>query len=101
MDLFRQLSGVFIVLAALVAALWLLRRRGNAAFAFRLPGNRDKANRRMESIETMRLTPQHTLHLVRVCERTLLVASSPAGCNFLGDVADAEAGRATMRGNGL
>jgi flagellar biogenesis protein FliO len=29
------------------------------------------------------LTPQHSLHLVRVADRTLLVGLSPQGCNLL------------------
>jgi hypothetical protein len=29
------------------------------------------------------LTPHHSLHLVRLADRTLLIALSPSGCNLL------------------
>jgi flagellar biogenesis protein FliO len=31
----------------------------------------------------MSLTPQHSLHLVRVEDRTMLIAASPSGCSIL------------------
>ena len=41
---------------------------------------RRRRGRRLECLERLPLGPQHTLHLVRLGETALLVASSPAGC---------------------
>jgi flagellar biogenesis protein FliO len=35
----------------------------------------------MKVVERLALTPQHSLHLVRVGERTILVAAFPGGCS--------------------
>lgn len=35
---------------------------------------------RLQSIERLALTPHHSLHLVRVDDRTLVVAVSPSSC---------------------
>ena len=37
----------------------------------------------MECLERLPLGPQHTLHLVRLGETALLVASSPSGCSLV------------------
>jgi flagellar biogenesis protein FliO len=76
MDGIGQAAAVIGVLALLGAGLhWL--RRGPVAWP------RNSSGRRLESLERLSLTPQHTLHLVRVGERTLLVSASPAGCAVL------------------
>jgi flagellar biogenesis protein FliO len=76
MEWIGQMGAVGAVLTLLAATLWWLRRRG---FAGILPARR-AARRRMECLERLPLGPQHTLHLVRLGERTMLVAASPAGC---------------------
>jgi len=76
MDLGQQYLGVAVVLGMLGMALWWLRRRGFAAAA---PGR----GRRMQTIDRLALGPQHSLHLVRVGESSLLVACSPSGCALL------------------
>jgi flagellar biosynthetic protein FliO len=75
MEIFQDLTAVGGVLALLAATLWWLRRRG---FAAMLP--RKNAGRRLECLERLPLGPQHTLHLVRVGDTALLLASTPAGC---------------------
>jgi flagellar biogenesis protein FliO len=35
---------------------------------------------RLQSIERLSLTPHHSLHLVRVDDRTVMVAVSPTSC---------------------
>jgi flagellar biosynthetic protein FliO len=79
MEVFEALAAVAGVLSLLVATLWWLRKRGMA-----LPvSSRRQAGRRLECLERLPLAPQHTLHLVRLGERALLLASTPAGCALL------------------
>jgi flagellar biosynthetic protein FliO len=76
MEGIQQAATVAAVLALLGATLWWLRRRGFATLAMgRKPGGR-----RLESLERLPLGPQQTLHLVRVGQTALLLASSPTGC---------------------
>jgi flagellar biosynthetic protein FliO len=76
MEGFQQAATVAAVLALLGATLWWLRRRGFATLAMgRKPGGR-----RLECLERLNLGPQQTLHLVRVGQTALLLASSPTGC---------------------
>ena len=76
MEFAQQLAAVGAVLALLAATLWWLRRRGfSAALSTKVP-----AGRRLERLERLSLGPQHTLHLVRVGDMALLLASTPAGC---------------------
>jgi len=75
METIREMAGLAAVLALLGAAWWLLHRRGGTALA--------AGGRRLERLERLPLSPQHTLHLIRLGERILLVASSPGGCAVL------------------
>ncbi len=79
MEVFQQVAAVAAVLLLLVATLWALRRRGVAGLTLRSKS----ADRRVESLERLPLGPQHTLHLIRVRETELLVASSPSGCSLV------------------
>ena len=83
MELVQQLAAVGTVLALLSGTLWWLRRRG---FAGVLPLKRP-GGRRLECLERLPLGPQHTLHLVRVDDTALLLASTPAGCALIQSVA--------------
>jgi len=98
MEAIEQIAAVTAVLALLGGTLWWLRRHGYAVPAavrrsFVLRGSvlrgsvLRKAGRRMECMERIALGPQSTLHLVRLGDRALLVASSPAGCALLHDLA--------------
>lgn len=85
MEVIQQAAAVATVLGLLAATLWWLRRRGFASVAVgRKPG------RRLEALERLPLGPQHTLHLVRLGETTLLVASSPTGCSLIQSLPNAE-----------
>ena len=79
MDVIEQVTAVAGVLLLLCGTLWWLRRRGIAVFA--LPGR--VGDRRMECLERLPLGPQHALHLVRLGDSELLVASSPSGCSLM------------------
>jgi flagellar biogenesis protein FliO len=78
MEEIRQALGVLIALGVLGGALWWLRRKGLAQFAPAIRGG--GKTRCMKVVERLTLTPQHSLHLVQVGERTILVASFPGGC---------------------
>ena len=73
----RQALSVALVVALLGLALWKLRRGG---VAWRRPSGRSRA---IESVERLGLTPQHSLHLVRVHGREIVVATHPHGCTVL------------------
>lgn len=94
MDEIGQVAAVALVLALLAVTLWWLRRRGIAGMlpAGMCPGGVFKAGgvfkvrkaaRRLECLERLPLGPHHTLHLVRLGETALLVASSPGGCSLV------------------
>jgi flagellar biosynthetic protein FliO len=86
MEAIQQVLGVVAVLALLGGSLWWLRRKGLAQFAVRGPGG--SRTKSMRVIERLALTPQHSLYLVRVADRTLLIAASPGGCSILDGVAE-------------
>lgn len=79
MDFVQQIAATCAVLALLGATLWWLRRKG---FASLLPA-RKAADHRLEHLERLPLGPQQTLHLVRLGDTALLLASTPAGCTLV------------------
>ncbi len=83
MELLYQLSAVALVFGLLGTALWALRRRGLLAGRGIVRGR--KAGR-LEPLERLVLTPHHTLHLVRVADRALLIGAHAAGCTLLDTV---------------
>ena len=76
----QQILAVFLVLGLLVGVLWLLRRRG---IAYPRGAARRKSARHLESIARLPLTPQHSVHLVRVSDHAVLLALSPSGCTLV------------------
>jgi len=88
MDVLRQVFSVVLVFSLLGAVLWLLRRGGRISFQslarMRVQGN----TRSMVAVERLVLTPQHTLHLVCIHGREVLVATHPQGCSVITTVAE-------------
>jgi len=83
MDVLRQAFSVLLVFSLLGAVLWLLRRGGKISFRG-LAWKRALGNSRtMVAVERLSLTPQHTLHIVRVDGRDVLVMTHPQGCSVL------------------
>ena len=80
MELFEQLSAVILVLIILCGGLWLLKKKGWVRTAVR--SSRGDGPR-LEVVDRLTLSPHHSLHLVRLADRTLLVGVSPNGCNLL------------------
>jgi flagellar biogenesis protein FliO len=80
MEWIRQMLAVAAVLGLLLGGLAWLRRRG-----FALPAARSAARRprHLEPVDRLALTPQHSLHLVRMGGRALLVGRSPSGITLL------------------
>jgi len=76
----QQFLAVFLVLGLLGGLLWLLRSRG---MAYPRGSARRKSARHLESIARLPLTPQHSVHLVRVSDHAVLLALSPTGCTLV------------------
>jgi flagellar biogenesis protein FliO len=81
MALTGQMLAVAVVFSLLGATLWWLRRTGRAHFLLARGGPRPE--RRLELIERLALTPHHSLHLVRLADRAILVGHSPSGLTLL------------------
>jgi hypothetical protein len=94
MDLLQPIAAITIVLGLLAAALLLLKKRGAATFS--LPGQisgrftgaitgrlSSSGQRKLEVLERVALGPQHSIHLVRVGERQVLIGTSPSSCQVL------------------
>ena len=80
-DLVRQFAGILIVLGVLAGIVYLFGRR-RPGTRFRLPGSR-RGTGRMEVVDRLYLTPNHSLHLVRMGRRGLLLSLHPGGCNLV------------------
>jgi flagellar biosynthetic protein FliO len=74
-----QTIAVFFVLLLLAATLWLLRRRG-LAIVSTVVAKRLSKQKLMQVVERVPLTANHSLHLVRIQDRVILIGVSPSGC---------------------
>ena len=81
MQLTEQIGMVLAVFALLGGLLWFAKTRGLAAL--RVGARRAGNTRRLEVLERLPLTAQHSLHLVRVADRTVLIATAPSSCTLL------------------
>ncbi|SPE23295.1 hypothetical protein SBA3_1010010 [Candidatus Sulfopaludibacter sp. SbA3] len=81
MDTIQPILAAIFVLALLGGTLYWLRSKGLARFNGK--GFSRQGTRQMQSLERLSLTPQHSLHLVSVGGRTLLIAVSPGGCSVV------------------
>ncbi len=82
MEAVSQMAAVGLVLLLLAGALWWLRRRGYAAPVL----GRAAGARRLRAVERLPLGPNHSLHLVRMGDRALLVACGNTGCALLANL---------------
>jgi flagellar biogenesis protein FliO len=78
MDFLQPLAAVGFVMALLSGALFLLKKRGAVSF-------RGKSGR-MEAIERLSLGPHHTLHLIRLDGKSIVVATAPTSVQVLGEI---------------
>jgi len=81
MEILEQLIVIALVLGVLVGGVWILKRKGFATASVRRP--RGAGRPRLEVIDRLALTPHHSLHLVRLADKTMLIGLSPSGCNLL------------------
>jgi flagellar biogenesis protein FliO len=81
MEAFQQATAVLLVLVLLGATLYALRGKGLAMMMSRRVTG--AGHRQLEAIDRLPLTPNHSLHLVRVEDRTVLIAVSPGGCSIV------------------
>jgi flagellar biogenesis protein FliO len=83
----RQSLAIVFVFALLWTALWFLRKRG-------WPGTRRSkpVTVLLESRGKLALTARHSVHLVRIGDRNLILALHPDGVTFLGDTVPAADG---------
>jgi flagellar biosynthetic protein FliO len=79
LETFSQSIAAFLVLLLLIAFLWAMRRRGLASFNLALTKNLAK-QRAMQVVERLPLTAHHSLHLVRIEDRVILIGVSPSSC---------------------
>jgi flagellar biogenesis protein FliO len=80
METARQGLSVLLVFALLGSTLWAVRRRGFLPFRSGFPRRGPVRTRTLEALDRLALTPQHSLHLVRVGECEVLVSTHPQGC---------------------
>lgn len=78
-DFLRQALGVLSVFALLGLAVWKLRAGGS------VPWSLPSGTPRLRATARIALSPQHTVHLLRVDQRELLIATHPQGCSVLSD----------------
>jgi flagellar biosynthetic protein FliO len=95
LETFSQSIAAFLVLLLLVAFLWAMRRRGLASFNFALTKSLAK-QKAMQVVERLPLTAHHSLHLVRIQDRVILIGVSPSSCTQI----DAFAASAFLNGSG-
>ena len=78
MEVFQQIAAIAFVFSLLGGALWWLRGRNMIAFGAARP-----TTSRLQVIDRVRLTPQHSVHVLRSGDRELTIAVHPAGCTLL------------------
>ncbi len=83
MDVLRQVFSVLLVFSLLGAVLWALRRGGKVSLRGFLGMRTLERTKSMVVVERMALTPQHTLHVVRVNGREMVLATHPQGCTIM------------------
>jgi flagellar biogenesis protein FliO len=74
----RQIAALVFVFGLLGLALWWLRGKKMIAF-----GAARKGNSKLQIVDRIRLTPQHSIHVVRIGKRDLVIAVHGSGCTLL------------------
>jgi len=85
MDTLTQFLPAALVIALLAAAVWALKRASFGGFS--LPVRAASRNRLLEPLDRLTLSPQHTLHVVGVGGRRILIVVHPSGCSVVDSAA--------------
>ena len=87
MDALPQMFSVLAVLALMGLVLWWLKNRGVARFAGISGSILDRRKRPgpplLERADHLQLSPTHSLSLIRMADRAILVGISPSGLSLL------------------
>lgn len=78
MEIARQFGAVLFVLALLAAAVWVLRRYGMAGV--NVKGRQAGA---LEILQQVSIGPGHRLHLIRVANQAILIATHASGTTVI------------------
>ena len=81
MDVIRQSLALTLVFLLLWVALWFLRKKRGILFT---PGRTNKGL--LETRGKLALSAQHTVHVVRIGDRDLVLAVHPSGITLLCDL---------------
>ena len=81
MDVIRQSLAITFVFLLLWAALWFLRKKRGIVFTPRRTNNGF-----LETRGKLALSAQHTVHVVRIGDRDLVLAVHPSGMILLCDL---------------
>lgn len=84
MEILPQLLAILAVFALLGLILWWLRRNGALQLRSGLPARFSLARgssqpRLLARVEALQLTPTHSLNLIRLGDRAILIGTSPTG----------------------
>lgn len=78
MEIARQLGAVLFVLALLAAAVWVLRRYGMAGVS-----GKGRPAGGLEILQQVSLGPGHRLHLIRLADQAILIATHASGTTVI------------------
>jgi hypothetical protein len=88
LEILPQLLAVFGVFILLGLTLWWLRQKGAVELRSYIPPrfatSRGRSQTRLLGrVEALQLTPTHSLSLVRLADRAILLGTSPAGFHLV------------------
>ena len=89
MELARSLFGVAVLFGLLAALVWIARKKGTLIGLSRTGPH----GRILEVVERVALTSNHSVHLLRAGDRTLIVGVHGSGLTVLGDLSEARTAR--------
>ena len=79
MEFLQQGLALLAVFGLLGTAIWFLKARQNPNL---------RGARRMQIVERIALTPQHTLCLVKVGDRLMMIGTAPSNCQLIESIPD-------------
>lgn len=77
----EQIGAILLVFVLLFGLMWIVRRKELVASASSLFASR--AGGRMKVVQRIGLTPQHSVFLLEIESRTVVLATYTGGCSVL------------------